>query len=57
MALGLSGLTLDSTAEFIFQSDIENYVTRGHIDFPFAMTKDGIKQLHWCCQMHWKCSF
>jgi len=31
-------------AEFPSQSDIENYVTRGHIDFPLTLPKDGKNQ-------------
>ena len=32
------------TAEFPSQSDIENYVTRGHIDFTLTLPKDGNNQ-------------
>jgi len=31
-------------AEFPSHSDIENYVTRGHVDFPLTFPKDGINQ-------------
>jgi len=31
-------------SEFPSQSDIENYVTRGHIDFPLTLLKDGKNQ-------------
>ena len=42
---GLVGLDIGFlTAEFPLQSDIENYVTRGHIDFPLTLPKDGNNQ-------------
>ena len=41
----MSGLTLHSSQQNLnFQSDIENYVTRGHIDFPLKLPKDGNNQ-------------
>ena len=45
ISTGLVGLDIGfSTAEFPSQSDIENYVIRGHIDFPLTLPKDGNNQ-------------
>ena len=42
---GLDGLDIGFlTAECPSQSDIENYVTRGHIDFPLTFPKNGNNQ-------------
>ena len=42
---GLVGLDIGFlTAEFPSQSDIVKYVTRGHIDFPLTLPKDGNNQ-------------
>ena len=32
------------TAEFASQTDMENYITRGHINFPLPLPKDGNNQ-------------
>ena len=45
ISTGLVGLDIGFlTAEFHSQSDIENYVTRGHIDFLLTMPKDSNNQ-------------
>ena len=42
---GVVGLDIGFlTEEFPSQSNIENYVTRGHIDFPLTLPKDGNNQ-------------
>ena len=42
---GLVGLDIEFlTEEFPSQSDMENYFTRGHIDFPLTLPKDGSNQ-------------
>ena len=45
ISTGIVGLDIQFlTVEFPSQSDIENYITRGHIDFPLTLPKGGNNQ-------------